>query len=160
MTTIRPLSLGDLRKDLSQWALWEMWEHAFQISHLTRHQPPDSERVDQATHTKPFVDPQGPRGEFHPVRAGNNILKKPVFPRGWMKLLLHRAHVQRQVGRMNPDGTSFVAGHAGKAAVHLLDQVGADFEFSLQSLPGQSHPPARRRRLVQILSIRWANRQA
>ena len=72
-------------------------------------------------------------------------------------LLLDVSHRQGKARRGVADGTGLVTGQAAKAGVHLLEQVGAQFELSLQALSRQGDPAAGRGGLGQVLPIRGAD---
>jgi hypothetical protein len=61
---------------------------------------------------------------------------------------------------MDSNGTEIVAGHAGKAAVHLFDQVRAEFKLSLKSLASERDPAARRSCFREVFAIGRADREA
>jgi hypothetical protein len=66
-------------------------------------------------------------------------------------------HLDRQVRRADAYRAGRIAGHAIEAGVHLLDQVGTEFQLAFQTLAGQRYPSTWRGYLAQILAIRWAD---
>ena len=107
-----------------------------------------------------FVQAQRPGGHFHPFRFGEDLPEQRLLPGLWLDVFLQGAHIQGQVSRADADRTDRIAGQAVEAGVHLLDQVGAEFQFAFQPFARQRHPAARRGDLAQVFPVSWADRQA
>jgi len=76
-----------------------------------------------------------------------------------MKPLVDTSHGKRQFRRLDSDRAGFVTCHAGETAVHLLNEVGRQFEFSFKSLASKRRAPARRSGFLEMLAVGRADRE-
>jgi hypothetical protein len=78
-----------------------------------------------------------------PAWPWDNIPEQAFFPGGRMDLFLQAPHIHCQAGGTDANRTYLVAGQAIEAGVHLLKQIGAEFEITFQCFACQCHPAAR-----------------
>jgi hypothetical protein len=97
--------------------------------------------------------------QLHPFRFGDQLTKESLFPTRWAKLFLNIPHFKRQVRGMDTHWTRLIAGHAGKAAVHLLQQVRAERKLTFETFAGQCYSSAWGCYLTEMLSICGTDRQ-
>ena len=127
-----PAGFSDRRQTVKQGPLREVRQHGFHVAQLPRQQPPQPERVDHAPDAQRLVEPQRQSGQLHALPVRDQAAEKGLLPACRTKLLLHVAHRERQLGRMDADRADVIAGHAREAAVHLLNQIRTELELSLE----------------------------
>ena len=128
-----------LRKNAAERALRNSWKHCLQVTDSIRQQAVYPQHVNEAADSKPLVEAQRPGCHFHAAGMRDQSSEEPILPFCRMSLLLNVAHRECQIGGMDSNGAGSLQAMHRKAAVHLLNEIGAEFKLSLETFAGESH---------------------
>ena len=149
-----------LGQNAAQGTLGQPRQHSLQIAELAGKNAVQPQQVYQTANAQFPIEAQRQGGRLHAAGMGYDPLKERPFPPGGPNLFLHVAHRERQLGRLDSHRADLVAGHAGKAAIELLNQVRAGVELPLDAFAGKRHAAPGRSCLLQVLPVGGAGGEA
>ncbi len=135
-------------------------QHRLHIAELPGEEAGQAPIANELTDAQVLVNTEEPGGGFHTPGMTHQPGEERPLPKGGRALLLHMAHRQHQIRRVQPHRADGSASLAVEAGVHLRHQVAAEVQFPFQSLACQRDPSAGRGRLGEVFAVGRADRQA